>query len=211
MTTTAIATPKIVGNALYLELVGNPALTKDEQDALLGWRKDATKQVIIFPQYQDDTGRSQEAIIMTREVSKTYPRAQWDMNRARSFPKPITAEQLAEAYADTSSYTWVSYEDYKTTEWAELPEKSKSEARALWLDLQLRNTMSSTGWVRNESGERTELAGQVWVVRESKPIAIEITDEDMRLVNDYKTPQAVIRRINKVRESLENFPEKLSA
>lgn len=211
MTTTAIATPKIVGNALYLELVGNPALTKDEQDALLGWRKDATKQVIIFPQYQDDTGRSQEAIIMTREVSKHYPRAQWDMNRARNFPKPLTAEQIAEAYADTSNYTWINYEDYKTTEWAELPEKSKSEARALWLDLQLRNTMSSTGWVRDESGERTELAGQVWVVRESKPIAIEITDEDMRLVNDYKTPQAVIRRINKVRESLENFPEKLSA
>lgn len=211
MTTTTIATPKIVGNALYLELVANPALTKDEQDALLSWRKDATKQVIIFPQYQDDTGRSQEAIIMTREVSKHYPRAQWDMNRARNFPKPMTEEKLAEAYADTSSYAWVNYEDYKTTEWAELSEKSKSEARALWLDLQLRNTMSSTGWGRDESGERVEVAGQAWVVRESKPIAIEITDEDMRLVNDYKTPQAVIRRINKVRESLENFPEKLSA
>lgn len=211
MTTTAIATPKIVGNAIYLELVANPALTKDEQDAVLGWRKGGTKQVIIFPEYQDDTGRSQEVILMTREVSKNYPRAQWDMNRPRTFPKPITPEELDKAYADTSTYAWVNYEEYKSDEWKELPEKSKAEARALWLDLQLRNVMFGSGYVRDENGERVEYANQAWVIRESNPIAVEITDEDMRLANDYKTPQAVIRRINKVRESLENFPEKLGA
>jgi hypothetical protein len=207
--TTTTATPKIVGNALYLELVPNQDLTKDQQDAILGWRKGGVKQVILFPEYQDDTGRTQEAVIMTREVSALSPRSQWDITRPRSFPKPISAEDLAKAYEDTSSYSWVNYDDYKRDEFAELPEKSKAEARALWLDLQMRNTLFGSGYVRDESGERVEFVGQAWVVREGKPIAIEITDEDLRLVNDYKTPQAVIRRINKVRESLDKFPAKL--
>lgn len=207
MTTTA--TPKIVGNALYLELVPNPDLTKEQQDAILGWRKGGVKQMIMFPEYQDDTGRTQEAVIMTREVSQFQPRSQWDITRPRNFPKPISAEALAEAYADTSSYSWVNYDEYKRDEWSELPEKSKAEARALWLDLQMRNNLFSSGYVRDESGERVDFVGQAWVVRESKPIAVEITDEDLRLVNDYKTPQAVIRRINKVRESLDKFPAKL--
>lgn len=207
--TTTTATPKIVGNALYLELVPNADLTKDQQDAVLGWRKGGVKQIILFPEYQDDTGRTQEAVLMTREVSKLYPRSQWDINRARSFPKPIDPEKLAEAYADTSSYSWVNYDDYKRDEWAELPEKSKTEAKALWLDLQMRNALFGSGYVRDESGERVEYVGQAWTVRDSKPIAVEITDEDLRLVNDYKTPQAVIRRINKVRESLDTFPDKL--
>jgi hypothetical protein len=207
--TTTTATPKIVGNALYLELVPNADLTKDQQDAILGWRKGGVKQIILFPEYQDDTGRTQHAVIMTREVSKLSPRSQWDISRARSFPKPIEADKLAEAYADTSSYSWVNYEEYNKSEWVELPEKSKTEAKALWLDLQMRNALFGSGYVRDESGERVEFVGQAWVVRESKPLAVEITDEDLRLVNDYKTPQAVIRRINKVRESLDTFPDKL--
>lgn len=207
--TTTTATPKIVGNALYLELVPNTDLTKEQQDAILGWRKSSVKQIILFPEYQDDTGRTQEAVMMSRDVSALSPRSQWDISRARSFPKPIDPEKLAEAYADTSTYAWVNYDDYKRDEWAELPEKSKAEARALWLDLQMRNALFGSGYVRDESGERVEFYGQAWVVRDSKPIAVEITDEDLRLVNDYKTPQAVIRRINKVRESLDSFPDKL--
>lgn len=207
--TTTTATPKIIGNALYLELVPNKDLSKEQQDAILGWRKSGVKQIILFPEYQDDTGRTQEAVMMSRDVSALSPRSQWDITRARSFPKPIAPDKLAEAYADTSSYSWVNYDDYKKDEWAELSEKSKAEAKALWLDLQMRNALFSSGYVRNESGERVEFVGQAWVVRDSKPVAVEITDEDLRLVNDYKTPQAVIRRINKVRESLDTFPDKL--
>jgi hypothetical protein len=52
---------------------------------------------------------------------------------------------------------------------------------------------------------------QAWVVRDDTPLAVEITNEDMALLHDEsKTPQAVIRRINKVRESVLTFPNKLA-
>lgn len=207
MTTTA--TPKIVGNALYLELVPNPDLTEEQQNAVLGWRKAGVKQIVLFPEYQDDTGRTKNAVIMSRELSTYSPRAQWDLTIGRAFPKPIDPDKLAEAYANTSGYSWVQYDDYTKAEWDALTEKEKADAKTLWLDLQMRNQLLSSGWVKNAEGEREELSAQAWVVREGKPIAVEITDEDYRLLHDHTTPQAVIRRINKVRESLDKFPTKL--
>jgi len=51
---------------------------------------------------------------------------------------------------------------------------------------------------------------QGWIVRENKTVVVEVTTDDLQIVRDSKTPQAVIRRINKVRNSLDNFPEKLA-
>jgi hypothetical protein len=62
-----------------------------------------------------------------------------------------------------------------------------------------------------EGDERVEVVGQGWVVRDDKPFSVEITDQDIREVyKEWKTPQAVIRRINKVRGTLDKFPESLA-
>jgi len=61
--------PKIVGKALYLELVCDSTIPEDELRKLLGWQYKGTKQVIMFPEYQDDTGKIHGAVIMSRMVS----------------------------------------------------------------------------------------------------------------------------------------------
>jgi len=62
--------------------------------------------------------------------------------------------------------------------------------------------------VKDENGESTMVATQTWVVRDSKPLAIEMTNEELDLARSGKTPQAVIRRIQKARLSA-GFPEKI--
>lgn len=204
MTTTA--TPKIVGKALYLELVADPTLDSDEARSLLGWQHGGTKQVLVFPEYQDDTGKVHEPVIMTRLVSTHSPRAQWDTTRVHSKPKSVKE--------DVGYGGYVSYEMYKTDEWTSLTEMEKHTSRKTALDLALRSNMIGSMWATdpaNPTGDKISVAKQGWIVREGKPISIEITDQDMSELHDErKTPQAVIRRINKVRGTLDKFPEKLA-
>jgi hypothetical protein len=69
---------------------------------------------------------------------------------------------------------------------------------------------ASTGEV-DENGNSIYRGVLAWAVRDNKPIAVELTDEDYRdLIHNRKTPQAVIRRINKVRGTLDKFPDKLA-
>lgn len=203
MTTTATATPKIVGNALYLELVGDNTLPEAQLRTMLGWQHKGTKQVLMFPEYQDDMGKTHSAVIMTRVITENSPRAQWDMTyMARNRPKP----QLS----DNDSY-YANYPEYSNAEWDALTSREQFEARKRAIAIMLKNVMLDTYYSEPDAeGNRTTLAGQGWIVREGKPIAVEITDQDMtELHSDSKTPQAVIRRINKVRTTLDKFPAKL--
>lgn len=204
MTTTAIATPKIVGKALYLELVGDKNLPEDELRQLLGWQHKGTKQIILFPEYQDDTGKVWGAVVMERLISEHSPKAQWDftyVDRLRTKP--------AEPNGDNH---YVNYNNYSNAEWDSLTQREKFEARKRGLEVVLRNQMISTTYGTPDSeGNRTTIAKQGWVIREGKPISVELTDEDLNELHlKTKTPQAVIRRINKVRESLDKFPTKLA-
>jgi hypothetical protein len=208
MTSTAVATPKIVGKALYLELIADETIPEETRRALLGWQHNGTKQIIVFPQYQDDSGNVHEAVVMSRLVSEHSPRSQWDMTWTRSFPKPNPERKEA----DYSGYATIP--TYTRDEWKEATEREKHEARKLAIDFAIRRQMIDT---RNEySGEgdsqvRTTVAQQGWIVREGKPISVEITDQDCQDVFVHsKTPQAVIRRINKVRGTLDKFPAKLA-
>ena len=204
----AVATPKIVGKALYLELIADDTIPEDRQRALLGWQHNGTKQIIVFPQYQDDTGKVHETLVMSRLVSTHSPRSQWDISWTSSFPKPNAALETG----DYSGYTTIP--TYTREEWAEATEREKHDARKLSLEYTLRREMIDT---RNEylgegdSQVRTTVAEQGWKVREGKPISVEITDQDCQDVFIHsKTPQAVIRRINKVRGTLDKFPAKLA-
>jgi hypothetical protein len=201
------ATPKIVGKALYLELVPDTDnIPESELRELLGWKFAGTQQIIMFPEYQDDTGTIHPAVIMDRTVTSYSPRAQWDMNFASRFRvKP-------EGDSSSSSDDWyVSYATYSSSEWDELPNREKFEAMKRGVSLMLKNLIISTGYATNAEGDREFYARQAYKIRENKPIAVEVTDEDLFALHyDRKTPQAVIRRINKVRDTLDKFPKKLT-
>lgn len=202
---TPSATPKIVGKALYLELVGDSTLPEDELRQLLGWQYKGTKQIIMFPEYQDDTGKVWGAVLMTRLISEHSPKAQWDftyLDRLR--PKPASEVEHNDAY--------VNYDNYSNADWADLTEREKFDSRKRGLEITLRNQMISTTYAERDSeGNRGSIAKQGWIVREGKPISVELTDEDLNDLHlKSKTPQAVIRRINKVRETLDKFPTKLA-
>ena len=203
MTTTAVA-PKIVGKALYLELVGDSSMDKDELRQLLGWQYEGTKQILMFPEYQDDTGKTYGAVVMERLVSSYSPKAQWDFTYSdRLRPKP--ADEARDDH-------YVNYQNYTNAEWDELTEREKFESKKRAIAILLRNqTISTTYSTPDSEGNRSTIAKQGWVVREGKPIAVELTDQDYADLHlNQKTPQAVIRRINKVRETLDKFPTKLA-
>jgi len=202
MTSTAVAT-KIVGKAVYLELVPNPVLSEDERSSACGWYgKNGTKQLIIFPEYLDESGKTLSSLVMTRIISEHSPRAQWEIHNARGLPKPLDSGE-----SDSSSYTTLA--TYSKDEWAELSEIGRQASKKLLLDIELRNQMNGA-YYSGEPESRVVVTNQAWVIRDSKALAVEITNEDMALLHDEcKTPQAVIRRVNKIRESVASFPTKL--
>jgi hypothetical protein len=195
------ATPKIVGKALYLELVADPTLSATEQRDLIGWQFGGTKQIILFPEYQDDTGRVHPAKALSRIVSTHTPRSQWDTQYFRN-PKPI------DPTLDPSS-NYLMLETYTKEEWDSMPLVKKAESKKLAIEMYLRSEMFDEMYV-GEGDERKVVAKQSWVVRDNKTFSVEVTDEDYDdLIHKSKTPQAVIRRINKVRDSISTFPKKL--
>ena len=206
MTSTATtATPKIVGKALYLELVPDSSLPEDDLRGLLGWQYNGVRQVILFPEYQDDTGKTYGAVIMVRTLTTYSPKAQWDFTYAETM-------RVKEGIVGEEDYNkhYVDFPYYSREEWAELSEREKFEARKRAVGLALKNQLVSTCYATDENGERISVAKQGYVVREGKPISVEVTDQDLNDIHNHrKTPQAVIRRINKVRDTLDKFPAKL--
>lgn len=200
--------PKIAGKALYLELVPNPDLDPTKLSSTLGYYASvggATNQIIVFPQYQDDTGKIYEPVIMSRVVSSYRPRAQWDIRRVGEKLKPIPAEPEESSYNN-----YLSLDRYGRDEWDTLTEREKYDSRKLDLALVLKQQLLSTTF-EGEGDERELVVKQGWALRDNKPIVVEATDQDLHEVyNERKTPQAVIRRINKVRSTLDKFPEKLA-
>lgn len=200
---TTTATPKIVGKAFYLELVADPTLPEDEARKLLGWQNKGTKQIILFPEYQDDTGKVWGSVMLQRLVTKESPRAQWDFTF-------IDRYRIKSSTPTTDSY-YVDFPNYSNAEWDTLTQREKFDSRKRGLSISLSNQLISSSSTRDAEGNSIAYAKQAWVVRDNKPISVELTDEDLSdLHMKHKTPQAVIRRINKVRDSLDKFPEKLA-
>lgn len=202
-----MTTPELAGKALYLELVVNPDLSEDEQRRVTSWYgTDSVKQMVIFPPYTDDTGRTNAVRIMTRQISPRSPRAQWDWSEPTRAsykgvaPKPI----LPSAEPDSQDDFILEY--YSEGEWDTLPELAKQEAYKLAITHYLK-TQTLTR-VRSEDDNSTKVV-EGWIVRNGKPISVETTTQDLAEAEGRKTPQAVIRRINKVRDSIPEFPKKL--
>lgn len=203
--------PTLKGQALYLELVPEESLTEEEQHRLVGWRgTSAVKQVIVFPPSVDDTGREERGVILSRMVSSISPRSQWEWNNT-------TTQKISHIDPEAKdSYSVVKH--YERKEWDLLPEATKIESHKMAVELMLRGELMFTDYLRDSEGQYvrdsegavTTLVKQGWTIRGGKPIAVETTDEDYADLHDKsKTPQAVIRRINKVRDSLADYPAKL--
>jgi hypothetical protein len=197
-----LTSPSITGKALYLELVNNP----DAPEGSIGmWHKDAVKQVIIMPQHLDEVGIAQPVQIWDRTVSKHSPRSQWDANK---FGSGRLVKKLDEAKVEAESGYHISYESYSSDELASMSPVDKHNATIYTITERLKSYLLDTYTVKDASGEATTSATQTWVVRDSKPLAIEMTNEEFELAMVGKTPQAVIRRIQKARVSA-GFPEKI--
>jgi len=201
-----MTSPELAGKALYLEMVVNPDLSEDEQRRVTSWLgTNSVKQVIIFPPHTDDTGRTHAVRVMSRQVSDRSPRAQWDWSNPTSktyrgvAPKPIAP------HAEVDSQDDYTLEYYSDEEWDTLPEIAKQEAYKLAITIYLKQ--QTLYRIREEDDSYKAVEG--WVVRNGKPISVETTTQDLEEVEVHKTPQAVIRRINKVRDSIPEFPKKL--
>lgn len=195
-----MTTPKLAGKAIYLEM-----------EQVVPTSAEPVKQLLLFPEWTDDTGRTHSPVLMERTVSKHSPRAQWNINSfiTRIRPKPLADldDRETRGYGD-----YINIDEYSEEEWDLLPEVSRLESKKLSLELALRREVitSRATAERDEEGFIISKPALDWQVRDNKPIVVETTTNDLEDVFlSHRTPQAVIRRINKVRDTLDNFPKKL--
>ena len=196
MTTLAPATtkilPEVIGKALYVELT--PILDEEGRSAI--WQgKDAIKQIIITPNGNDDLGNSVSGTIFSRIVSKDYPRSQWDSNAIAALPDNATLKALAED--EKSNYFY--YKGFEKDEFESYPESVKRTLFANGIAQMLRGELLRQRSTWDEERQDYEITTEpIWKI--SKKFSVEVTDEDLGKIRSFKTPQAVIRRINKVRD-----------
>lgn len=202
-----MTTNKIEGNALYLELVANPELSEDDQRKYLGWQNDSVKQVIIFPITELPNGDKQ-GVIMSRVVGKYTSKAQWDFEIIgdNSNYGRVNLELYDQFIADKKETDLGIYSRLDKDVWDSYSVEQKARSSSIVIESHIRNYIVGSNYDYDKSKYKY---AQAWAVRDNKPFAVEFTTEDLQLATDQRTPQAVIRRINKVRGTLDNFPEKL--
>lgn len=202
-----MTTNKIEGNALYLELVANPELSEDDQRKYLGWQNDSVKQVIIFPVTELPNGLK-KGVVMSRVVGKYSSKAQWDfevIGDGTGYGQ-INLEAYDKFLADKKDDGFGVYRRLDSSIWDSYSVEQKARSSAIAIESYIRDHLVGQNYDYDKSKYSY---AQAWSVRENKPFAVEFTTEDLELATDQRTPQAVIRRINKVRGTLDNFPEKL--
>jgi hypothetical protein len=183
--------PEVVGKAIYLEL--SPVL--DSEGRCRFWQGiDSRLQILITPNGTDSEGRAVVGQIYNRIISPSSPRSQWERDQV----VPIAHEsELIKHFEDSNSrYLPVpKVEDFNT-----LPDEIKRDLYANGFTHKLRALVSRVSRTYNEETKEYDSAvSDDWTT--SKKFAVEVTDEDLKDIYNWKTPQAVIRRINKVRDS----------
>lgn len=149
---------KIVGKALYLELV--PKESKPEG-------QNVVTQILITPEGFDEAGNYVRVALHSRSVSDWSPRKQWRVAFSRVENKELFGTPIA-------------------------PEVAKEKATEI---------------LGNFEGVFRRQIGYEMVIRKT-PIVVEVSTLDLAEVKDWKTPSALLRRIQKARVAL-NFPEKV--
>jgi hypothetical protein len=183
--------PEVVGKAFYLEL--KPILDSEGRTRI--WQGgDSIKQIFITPNGLDSTGRTVSSQIYARIISSYSPRSQWDRNTVE--PLQNQAEILAHLEGTTGRYVPTpKIEDFDL-----LPDEIKRDLYANGMAQMLKREVLHTDSKWNEEAQNYDkFATQSWAI--TKKFSVEVTDEDLTAIHNWKTPQAIIRRINKVRDS----------
>lgn len=194
-------TPEVVGKAVYLEAI--PVLDA-EGKPVLNWygTKNSIKQLIIFPGGKDLTGKTVMPVIYSRTVSPTYPKAQWRQDTI--YPLPTKGEFVAKG---EPNYRGLTLEAPTYAELEAMPEEIQKSFMTNGIENRLfGELMYEQSEFDPETSSYKVKALHAWKV--ARKFAVEVTDKDLSEIHKYKTPQAVIRRITKVRVSL-GLPEKL--
>jgi hypothetical protein len=193
-TITPVATkilPEVVGKALYLEL--KPVL--DSEGRTRVWQgADSIKQIFITPNGLDSTGRAVPSQMYARIISSHSPRSQWDRNAVE--PLPNQAELIGHLEAVKGRYV----PSPKIEDFDLLPEEIKRDLYANGIAQMLKKEILHTNSNWNEETQTYDkFSTEGWTL--TKKFSVEVTDEDLVVIHTWKTPQAIIRRINKVRDS----------
>lgn len=183
--------PEVVGKALYLELT---PILDSEGNARIWQGKDSVQQIIIMPNGKDSAGNEVRTTIFERIVAPSSPRSQWTSNQVE--PMPTDAEVLAEL--DDPDNRYANYKGIDKYEFAAYPEEVKRNLIANGVSHKLRSLSLKSGanWDEETKGY-IRFYEEIWQL--GKSFAVEVTDEDLSAVRSWKTPQGVIRRINKVK------------
>jgi hypothetical protein len=183
--------PEVVGKALYIEMT--PVL--DSEGKCSVWQgADSIYQFIVTPNGVTPEGKVVPAKVLDRIISPRSPRSQWDSTHI----EPVAHEsELIKDYENSnkpSYYSTPKIEDFDT-----LPIEVQRDLIANGIAQVLKRNAT---YIRKEYNESTKSydtsLSERWVI--SKKFAVEVTDEDLRQIYAWKTPQAIIRRINKVRD-----------
>lgn len=151
-------TDKIVGKALYLELVPKDAS-----------KNNLATQILFTPEGMDDTGTYVRMAIHTRTISDWSPRKQWRVSFGR-----VNNQEVVSTGQTLSAELAVEFAEKM------LAEYTGTLTRQINYEMELRKT----------------------------PIVVEVSTLDLAEVKDWKTPPALLRRIQKARVALD-FPEKV--
>lgn len=147
------------------------------------WMKSSNQvtQMILIPAGIGTKGTSQYApSLYTRTVSKHSPKAQWR--------KTI------------GNYDYSTGKDVSKSALNLVPELSEARKVSVESINSIINFLGRSFMTYGEDKLSTQLR--------KKPIVVEVTSDDIQDSIDYKTPSALVRRIQKARVSLD-FPEKL--
>lgn len=203
--------PEVVGKALYLEFV--PTLDEEGKPVGRHWGgKDSVKQVFVTPSGYDLAGNLVPSKVFERTVTTYSPRAQWDSRKVIPMP---SAEELLRAHLEEEKSSgretdYISANQIPASEFDHLSDEIKNSYYANSIAHTLKQTILAS------SNERVELpeGGYEYVTKVvkawdlSQKFAVEVTNDDLGVIRDSKTPQAIIRRINKTRVA-NGYAEKL--
>lgn len=200
--------PEVVGKAIYIELAPVTKFDSTGVEVPIGggiWGgARARKQIIFFQPTITQTGSKVDPMKWLRTLSPHSPRAQWDWWTIDPMPAPQTILDSQEK----KDASYLRYEYPTREELEEMPEEVVSSyfANSVAHLLKEQILYKDREWNSEEARWEDREVLEVW--KKVALFAVEVTDKDADDLQARKTPQAVIRRINKTRESL-GFPAKI--
>lgn len=202
MTSLVPATPtptvSVVGKGIYLELSPVP-----NAEGEYGWKgKTARQQIFITPAAVSSSGRKIGMMIWHRLVAEYAPRSQWDWTVVE--PTQSVEDLLIGAAGSEANYLYT--QKFDPAEFESYPDELKAKLYANGAALHLRPRMLDYSVGYDEDKKPYREYRQSWEA--STMFTFEVTTEDIEQIVFRKTPQAIIRRINKGRVA-KGLPEKV--